>query len=74
MYTTFWQNYCISDFQESRVQGILTEGLTQKQLKYHRTQVSWKMVDQDDKMLADDFPIGKKFECSANSKIYTYFS
>ena len=32
------------------------------------------MADQDDKMLADDFPIGKKFECSANSKIYIYFS
>lgn len=53
---TFWQNYCINGFQESRVEGILTEGATQGQL----TQVSWKMADQDDKVLIDDFPIGKK--------------
>lgn len=71
---TFWQNYCIIGFQESRVEGILTEGATQEQLRYHWTQVSWKMADQDDKVLIDDFPTGKKCECSANSKIYIYFS
>ena len=35
MYMTFWQNYCIIGFQESRVEGILTEGATQEQLRYH---------------------------------------